>query len=298
MTIANSQPLYYTWRGYRCAYALHNPTGSGTPLVLVHPIGVGLGREFWLRFVRLWPGDNPIYAPDLLGCGQSDLPRAAYTPEDWAQQLHYFIAEEVDRAPIPIVQGGCLPIALALIQLGAAVELRGLILSGPPAWAVICEPAAAWRQRLAWNLFDSPLGWAFYQYARSRGFLRSFSQKQLFADGSAVDAEWLDMLIAGARPLATRHAVFSFLAGFWRRDWRPAIAEIPVPTLAIVGDRASTISRTSEPPETPAERLERYCQQLPDGRGAMMPGRNVLPYEEPEAFAKLCYEFFRSLCPS
>ncbi|MEO0948435.1 MAG: alpha/beta hydrolase, partial [Cyanobacteria bacterium J06641_5] len=96
-TISPPRPLFYTWRGHRCAYEVYNPTESGVPLVLVHPIGVGLGRAFWRRFVNAWPGKNPIYVPDLLGCGQSDLPRAAYAPEDWARQLQYFIAEEVER---------------------------------------------------------------------------------------------------------------------------------------------------------------------------------------------------------
>lgn len=294
-TISPPRPLFYTWRGHRCAYELHNPSGSGAPLVLVHPIGVGLGRAFWRRFVNAWPGKNPIYAPDLLGCGQSDLPRAAYTPEDWARQLLYFIAEEVDREPILIVQGGCLPVGLALLQLRSGVELRGLILSGPPAWGVISEAAPAWQQRLAWNLFDSPLGWGFYLYARSRGFLRSFSKEQLFEWPEAVDTEWVETLADGARSLATRHAVFSFLAGYWRQDWRDAIAAASIPTLVAMGKGASSISRSATPRETPEERLELYCDLLPDGRGVMLPGRNVLPYEEPTAFAAACWEFASEL---
>ena len=294
-TISPPRPLFYTWRGYRCAYEVHNPAGKGAPLVLVHPIGVGLGRAFWQRFANAWPGENPIYIPDLLGCGQSDLPRAAYLPVDWARQLHYFIAEEVDRAPVVIVQGGCLPIGLALLQLGDGLELRGLVLSGPPAWGTISQAAPVWQQRLAWNLFDSPLGWGFYLYARSRGFLRSFSERQLFARAEAVDAEWLDTLVAGARSLATRHAVFSFLAGYWRQDWQEAIAAVSVPTLVAMGKDASSISRSSTPHETPEERLELYCDRLPDGRGAMLPGRNVIPYEEPTAFAVACWEFVAEL---
>jgi hypothetical protein len=38
---------------YRCAYEVHQPinaTPEGVPLVLIHPIGVGLSRQFWQRF--------------------------------------------------------------------------------------------------------------------------------------------------------------------------------------------------------------------------------------------------------
>ncbi len=298
---------FYSWKNYRCAYEVHTPTHPNvddcTPLLLIHPIGVGLSRHFWQRFCREWLKTghcNPIYNPDLLGCGESDMPHVAYTPTSWAQQLQYFVQTVVQKPVIIVVQGALLPVAIELIHLQAAAPnnainwIRGLVLAGPPAWAVITEASPTWQQRLIWNLLDSPLGNAFYRYARRQEFLRSFSTRELFADENAVDAEWLDTLETGAKNSASRYAVFSFLAGRWRQDYKEAIAAISQSTLVAVGDKASSISQAGKA-ETPDQRLADYLEYLPKGRGLKIPGRNVLPYESTAEFVAVIAPFVDEL---
>jgi pimeloyl-ACP methyl ester carboxylesterase len=289
---------FYSWRDYCCAYELYSPSEPtadlGIPLVLLHPIGVGLSRYFWHRFCRQWrksDRDNPIYNPDLLGCGESDMPRAAYTPDDWAEQLQYFLQTIVKKPVILLVQGAELAVALALVQRQTQPNyIQGVVLAGPPAWAVMTEATPIWQQKLTWNVLDSPLGSAFYRYARRRQFLQSFSQRQLFADESAVDAQWLGTLESGAVNPGSRYAVFSFLAGFWRQDYEKAIATISQPTLVVVGEKATSISRTGQA-ESPQQRLAEYLKHLPQGQGRQIPGRNILPYESTAEFVAVVAEF-------
>ncbi|MDZ8053922.1 MAG: alpha/beta fold hydrolase [Aulosira sp. ZfuVER01] len=297
-TIA-SPTQFYTWRNYRCAYEVQQPNNShpqGIPLLLIHPIGVGLSRQFWQRFCREWYNmgyQNQIYNPDLLGCGESDMPHVAYTPDDWAEQLQYFLQTVVQKPVIVLVQGGLLPIALRLIKKEPKL-IHSLIFSGPPAWAIITKKVPTWRQKLAWNLFDSPFGNAFYRYARTTKFLRSFSTRQLFASGDTVDSEWLDTLVAGAKNTASRHAVFSFLSSFWRQDYSSEIASIQQPTLVVVGDKASSISREGKA-EAPDERLADYLTHLQQGYGIKIAGRNVLPYESTSEFVSAIAPFIDEL---
>ncbi|WP_199192414.1 hypothetical protein [Chlorogloea sp. CCALA 695] len=89
-----------------------------------------------------------------------------------------------------------------------------MVLASPPAMALLTQPTGVKNQKLTWNLLDSPLGAGFYLYARRPQFLSSFSTRQLFANTEQVDREWLDLLALGAANPASRHAVFSFLAGF------------------------------------------------------------------------------------
>ncbi|MBN3896647.1 MAG: alpha/beta hydrolase [Nostoc sp. NOS(2021)] len=297
LTASPSQ--FYTWQNYRCAYEIHqqiNITPDGIPLLLIHPIGVGLSRQFWQRFCREWYNTgqrNSIYNPDLLGCGESDMPHVAYTPSDWAEQLQYFLQTVVQKPVIVVVQGALLPVAIALVQKESNL-IAGLVLSGPPAWALMTKKSPEWQQKFIWNLLDSPFGSAFYRYARTPKFLHSFSTRQLFASDNAVDAEWLNTLLAGAENPASRHAVFSFLAGFWRQDYTSFIASIQQPTLAVMGETASSISQDGKK-ETPDGRLAHYLACLPQGRGLKINGRNVLPYESTAEFVAAIATFINEV---
>ena len=292
---------FYTWKGYRCSYELYPQKEDVTKsisLLLIHPIGVGLSKHFWHRFCSLWEEEdfpNAIYNPDLLGCGESDMPSVAYYPVDWAEQLEYFLETIVQKPVILIVQGALFPVAISLVKLQQKSNLiSGLILSGPPQLELMQKASSSMQQKLRWNLFDSPLGKAFYPYARSRKFLESFSKKQLFANANQVDEEWLGTLEKGAKNPQSKYAVFSFLAGFWRQDFSQAIAEIYQPTLVLVGSQASTISKTDKI-ETPEQRMNTYLKYLPQAKGHQISGRNVLPYESTAEFVKAVSEFLREI---
>lgn len=284
----------YRWQTYQCVYE-HYPAQNETdqaPLVLVHPIGVGLSRRFWGRFCQAWfdlGGTAAIYNPDLLGCGDGDLPHVAFYPEDWADQLGQFFEVIVKRPAVLVVQGALMPVAVEF-AVKYPQWVQAMVWSGPPAWTLISETKETWPQNLSWNAFDSPLGWGFYLYARTEAFLRDFSIKQLFARPEDVDQEWLDLLAAGCQSLETRHAVYSFLSGFWRKDYRPLLAQIPAPVLIVMGEQASSISRDARQ-SSPTDRLKPYLDNLPQAQGVEIPGRNVLPYESTAAFTQAVNHF-------
>lgn len=291
---------FYGWNGHRCAYEVcgsQNQDNASPPLVLMHPIGVGLSRRFWDPFCQTWLQSgqpNLIYNPDLLGCGASDMPHMSYKSEDWAHQLLQLIQTVIQRPSVVVVQGALFPVAIVLAQIAPPGLIRGLVLSGPPAWKIMTQSTPDWQHQFGWQVFTSPLGQGFYRYARRRQFLQSFSERQLFADPNDIDDQWLDMLKAGSENPASRHAVFSFLAGFWRRGWQEAIEQLSVPTLVVIGDIASSISRSGKS-ETPDQRMQDYLQHLPNAQGVQIPGRNVLPYESTTAFVEAITPFIREL---
>ncbi len=278
----------YTWRGYRCSYQVYSGSVETPPLLLIHPLGVGLAGWFWERFCQAWYGQgqqNPIYNPDLLGCGQSDQPVAAYTPQDWADQLADFTHQVIQRPVVVVAQGATLPIALKLLLLPKMQGwVRGLVLSGPPGWRLITTATPAWRQRLLWNLlFSGPVGWGLFRYVRRDQFLRSFSRRQLFGREADIDQGWIDSLGQDAQGERGRYAVYSFLAGFWREDYGAAISQLTLPTLVLFGAGASGIDRLSKT-DSAHQRLQAYLTHLPQAQGEIMTGRNVLPYESTAEF--------------
>jgi len=297
----SQETQFYSSNSYQCAYEVweSTTTGEASPLalLLIHPIGVGLSRKFWYRFCQQWQGRGGlemIYNPDLLGCGETALPRIPYTPEDFAQPLKDLMETVIKKPVVVISQGASFPIAIALLGLNPEPGIAGFILGGPPAWSIITTEKTSRQQNLLWSLFNSPIGGLFYRYARRRNFLESFSVRQLFDQKEDVDQQWLEMLKAGSADVETRHAVFSFLAGFWRRNYESAIAQISQPTLVLMGESASSISRDSAA-ESSEERMIQYCQALPNGEAKLLPGRNVLPYESTTAFTSACLEFVQQV---
>lgn len=301
---------FYTWQSSRCAF--QEIKGQGSPaLLLIHPIGVGLSGKFWQPFIEQWTATNEssrgsVYNLDLLGCGDSDMPQRAYMPKNWAEQLAYFIEQVAKEPVVLVVQGALLPVAVELINMPAVKgKIKGMVLSGPPAWRLMTTPTESWKQKLAWSFFSSPLGKAFYRYARREKFLDSFSKRQLFERAEDVTAGWLSMLHKGSRDLNSRYAVFSFLAGFWRQDYASAIAQIQQPVMIVMGNTASTIDRTTaqaeNKPETMTQqeagkqRLQTYLDHFPRAQGVNIVGRNVLPYESVEAFAQAIAPFVTAL---
>ncbi len=139
---------FYTWQKYRCAYETI-PGNASPALLLIHPIGVGLSRHFWQPFIRQWTASNAtqkIYNLDLLGCGDSAMPQRAYYPRDWAEQIAHSITNVAQEPVVIFVQGALLPVAIEITGLSAteksvAEKVKGLILSGPPAWPLMTTPA-------------------------------------------------------------------------------------------------------------------------------------------------------------
>lgn len=309
---------FYTWQKYRCAYDTiptqrslqKHPEENNLPaLLLIHPIGVGLSRHFWQPFIEALQtasskqtasSAQKIYNLDLLGCGDSDMPQRAYYPQDWAEQIAYFIDQVAQEPVVLVVQGALLPVAVKLMSLPAAASVRGLVFSGPPAWPLMTTSTPAWKSKLAWSLFSSPLGSAFYRYARREKFLKSFSERQLFARPEEVTDEWLMMLHKGSRDMNSRYAVFSFLAGFWRQDYESAIKKIQQPVLVVMGENASTIDRevakqVDNDAQQPQQRLQPYLEHFPLASGVSVAARNIPPYESAYDFSQVVRSFIQDL---
>ncbi|MEM9245051.1 MAG: alpha/beta fold hydrolase [Cyanobacteria bacterium P01_F01_bin.153] len=293
----------YTWQGFRCTYEKF-PSLSDSPdqpaLLLIHPIGVGLSRGFWDRFLGAWQKEGTpvtVYNPDLLGCGDGDIPDRLTRPEDWASQLWQLIETEIQRPVVLVVQGALLPVGLELWAIadaqGKGDAIHSMVLSGPPAWRVMTTVPPTWQKRLLWHgFFHSSIGNLFFRYARTEKFLRKFSAKQLFDKPEDVDQEWLEMICAGSRNMETRHAVFSFLARYWQKGYGDAMKQCPIPVLAIFGEAASSISDSGKG-ETPEDRVKIYAEVFPNGESQKLPGRNVLPYESTTEFTDALMQFLR-----
>lgn len=73
---------FFTIHGYRRAYRM---CGSGPALLLLH--GIGDSSKSWVPLMRTLAQHHTVIAPDLLGHGESDKPRADYSVAAYANGM-------------------------------------------------------------------------------------------------------------------------------------------------------------------------------------------------------------------
>jgi pimeloyl-ACP methyl ester carboxylesterase len=87
---------YRTIHGYRRAF-VH--VGQGPVLLLIH--GIGDSSETWRNLIPLLARTHTVIAPDLLGHGDSDKPRADYSVAGYANAMRDLLAVlGVERATV------------------------------------------------------------------------------------------------------------------------------------------------------------------------------------------------------
>jgi len=220
------------------------------PIVLLPPIGVGIDRTFCGRFLEAWAAtdsaDSAMHAIDPIGVGdsgpkpkmrrrlQGGWAQPPRTPLEWAEQVVAYVLEEVGEPCIVIGQSNLCTVALEAARIGGEA-VRGVVLIGPPAVEALSLDKSPDAIQKVWRIVGSPVGAALFRFARRKPFLESFSKKNLFAEPSQVDATYLETCAAGAADADSRHAVFSFVAGTWRRDYTPLLSSLALPTLIVSG---------------------------------------------------------------
>lgn len=87
---------YRMVHGYRRAFI---QAGSGPPLLLIH--GIGDSAESWLDVIPALARHHTVIAPDLLGHGDSDKPRADYSLAAYANAMRDLLSVlDVERATV------------------------------------------------------------------------------------------------------------------------------------------------------------------------------------------------------
>jgi len=90
------QYRFFTIHGYRRAFLW---AGKGPPLLLIH--GIGDSSRTWLPVVEAFARDHTVIAPDLLGHGLSDKPRADYSVAAYANGMRDLLSVlEVERVSV------------------------------------------------------------------------------------------------------------------------------------------------------------------------------------------------------
>lgn len=222
-------------------------------VMLIHPIGVGIGRWYYDRLMESLENDvsgpntnvterTVFLSPDLLGSGSASAPIAAdgtdmlelplLTVSDWSDQLQDLMADyEVrsERKGHPIGQwtvvanGGCSPIALDVARSSVdctapfTSEVTNVVLSSPPRLPFFLDSVDSGKVMKSYRTLSGIAGRLFWWYAlrKDGNFIQRFSEKNLVGHPESLGGEWTKNCVAVAKlnDGKSRYSTFSFLAG-------------------------------------------------------------------------------------
>lgn len=277
------------------------------PIILVHPVGIGLSSWFWKKVMRSYTDNPPIYAPDLIGCGLDHGADAWYPnekglffPLSWVEGVETLIGTiavprwKESQTPLSrffgdnqsstkgggclvVAQGGLAPVGIMLAQRNP-LQVEKLMLTSSPTYLDITTAIPQSELQTNYNFLKSPiLGGLAFALLETRGIVKFFSNLFLFQD--VCDEQWLD---EAQREISVeaRTPVQAFNAGLLQhRSFEYELKEMPQPILLVSGEGDKReIDR------------QQYKSELGKCTLTTIEGCNVLPWENPVGVVDLMKE--------
>jgi pimeloyl-ACP methyl ester carboxylesterase len=272
--------------GYRRAFRV---AGSGPPLVLIH--GIGDNSETWEHVIPTLAKRHLVIAPDLLGHGKSDKPRADYSVAAYANGVRDLLGVlGVQRATLvghSLGGGVAMQFAYQFPERTERLVLVGSGGSGPEVSSVLRMLTLPGAQAV---LLLLRLPWARLQVSAAVSVLRMLN--------TALGADAPDLLrVVDALPDATSRAAFIRTLRAVA-DWRGQVITMldrcyltqGMPTLLIWGTRDAVI---------PVAHAYRAHAAMPGSRLELFEGAGHFPFHtDPIRFVNMVEQFLDDTRPA
>lgn len=300
----NIQLQRYTHKSFNLTY-LFKEAAPGRekdrPIILIHPVGIGLSSWFWKRLMNSYDDNPPIYAPDLIGCG-IDHGADAWDPDkiglffplSWVEGVETLMNEivipkwrESQALQLPnlfginrqadegngclvIAQGGLAPVGIMLAKRNP-LTISTLMLTSPPTYQDVTTAVPTAELQRNYDFLKSKFfGTIAFSLLESRALIKFFSSRFLFQD--ECDEEWLDET-GRESVVEARAPVQVFNAGLLQhRSFEEDLKDSPQSKWIVSG----------EGDKRAVDRLP-YKEHLDKCSLITLPGLNVLPWESHKA---------------
>lgn len=249
--------------------------GEGEPLVLLHTFGPGHSALEWRRTAEELARDHLVFAPDLLGWGNSEKPSRNYDSELYLELLGDFLQEIVGTQAVVVAAGMTAAYATQLaadrpesIRALALVVPLGIELHGD-------EPD--FKDAVVHRLLRLPiLGTSALNVFTSRTGLGGYLRREVYCSPTAVDDALVDEHYRSSHQEGARAALAAYLSGYLNHGVREVLAQLQTPTWIAWGRHA--VSPT-------VETADLWLRHLPSAELEVFELAGLLPHtESPEEF--------------
>ena len=260
--------------------------GEGTPLLLLHTFGPGHGNEEWRRAAEMLAADHAVYAPDMLGWGQSDKPPLTYDGELYIHLMGDFLKRIVGEPAVVVAAGlsAAYAVQLAvdqseLIRALALVVPSGIELHGD-------EPD--FKDAMVHRLLRLPiLGTSALNVYTSRSAIAGYLRREVYSTPGRVDEALIDRHYRSSHEPGAHAALAAFLSGYLNHGVREVLEQVEAPVWIGWGRHAATV---------PVESADLWLRHLEGAELEVFEGCGILPHAEaPGEFCRRLEAFLANL---
>ncbi len=201
-------------------------TGPGPTLVFIHNVGVGASSYEWSKVYTSFAENHRVLAPDLLGFGESERPRAKLTATDHAESLAEFLSSLcADEAQRPVIVARGLGGGFAALMAALHPDVAGRLLLWMPSGRATVPGLLNLASRVP-NLNS----FIYRNKLARRATIRArFGAKGAFVNPGLVTQEMVEVHAICAQQYQADYAIYRLFQGKLSFDLDSRFPEIPTP---------------------------------------------------------------------
>ncbi len=208
-------------------------------IVFLHNFGGGASAYEWSKVYSAFAATHRIFAPDLIGWGESFHPVRNYQINDYITTIAEFI-KQTCQEPVTVVASSLTAALTIRLAIQQPQLFRNLFLSCPSGFEDFGQGSG---RRLPLEVINTPfLDSLIYKLgAENELAVRNFLQSFLFAKPSRISEEIVQAYLASAQQPNAIFAALAFLRGDLYFDLSLYIKQLSIPTAIVWGKKAQFI---------------------------------------------------------
>ncbi len=276
----------WRWRGYDLFVTELAPPQpiAAEPVLLIHGIYAGASSYEYRKLAPLLARTRRVVVLDLLGCGLSEMPNLAYSPELFVENIVDALGE-LFEGPMTLVGsslGGAFSIRAAL---RAPDRVAHLVTLCPTGLGGILDEEPTPLQRAVSAFVRLPLvGESAFNLLASKASIKWFLERWTYGDPKSVTPEILDHYYAVSHQPGARFVPAQFVGQALNLAVARDLPFVEAPLLVLWGEEA--------PRTNPLRNAAEYVRLARDGKLETFAHAGLLPHEEaPERTAEAIVSF-------
>ena len=224
---------FYKWHHGQIHY---HKRGMGDPIVLLHNVYPGASFEEYEHNISELARHFTVYAPDLLGFGDSDMPRIKYTAQTYIELIFDFLREVVG-GPAHVVCAGLTAAYVTEVAAWRVNLFRRLVYVCPRSEPTGLDSPRWFAPLRHFFLTTPPLGSGYYETMAGDAELTLFLRENFYASRRVTSDKVSRLRDNAARP-GHIHPYASLVTGYLDKPLLASLPRVQTPILLIWGKHA------------------------------------------------------------